>query len=49
MSDALMQIPGALAAVGTLLTVYYVGRQGHGRSHSDSWPGRRHSPWVKRN
>jgi hypothetical protein len=44
MSDAMMQIPGALAAAGTLLTVYYVGRQGHGRAHSENGPGRRHSP-----
>jgi hypothetical protein len=41
MSDNLSQIPEAVAAAATLLTVYYLGRQGHGRSRSDSWHGRR--------
>ena len=31
MSDALSQIPEAVAAAAVLLTVYYWGRQGHGR------------------
>jgi hypothetical protein len=29
MSDALSQIPMAVAAASALLTVYYVGRRGH--------------------
>jgi len=41
MSDTLSQIPEAVAAAATLLTVYYVGRRGHGRSRTASWQGRR--------
>jgi len=41
MSDSLSQIPEAVAAAAVLLTVYYWGRQGHGRSRSQSWPGQR--------
>ena len=37
MSDALSQIPEAVAAALALLTVYYLGRRGH----SESWPRRR--------
>ena len=50
MSDALSQIPEAVAAAAILLTIYYWGRQGHGRSRSESWPGRRQpqSARVKR-
>lgn len=50
MSDALSQVPEAVAAVATLLTVYYLGRRGLGRSRSESWPARRQSdsPTVKR-
>jgi len=31
LSDALPQIPEAVAAASILLTVYYVGRRGHGK------------------
>jgi hypothetical protein len=41
MSNTLSQIPLAVAAASTLLTVWYVGRKGQGRSRSESWPGRR--------
>ncbi len=41
MSDALSQIPQAVAAASILLTVYYLGRRGQGRPRSESWPGRR--------
>ena len=34
MSDAVSQIPEAVAAAATLLTVYYLGRRGHGQSRS---------------
>jgi hypothetical protein len=50
MSDAMSQIPEAVAAASVLLTVYYLGRRGHGRSRSESWHGRRppHSARLKR-
>ena len=50
MSDALSQIPMAVAAGSILLTVYYLGRQRPGRSRSESWHGRRpsHSGRLKR-
>ena len=50
MSNALSQIPMAVAAASILLTVYYLGRQGPGQSRSESWPGRRqpHSVRLKR-
>ena len=41
MSNTLSQIPLAVAAASTLLTVWYVGRKGPGRSRSASWTGRR--------
>jgi hypothetical protein len=41
MSDAVSQIPESVAAVSVLLTVYYLGRRGHGRSRSESWHRRR--------
>ncbi len=41
MSDILSQIPEAVAAAATLLTVYFLARRGHGRSGIESWPGRR--------
>ncbi len=31
MSNTLSQIPEAVAAAGTLLTVYFLARRGHGR------------------
>jgi len=34
MFDAVSQIPEAVAAAATLLTVYYLGRRRHGESHS---------------
>ena len=42
MSDALSQLPEAVAAAAVLLTVYYWGRQGHGRSGPQPWSGRPH-------
>lgn len=41
MSDAVSQIPEAVAAASVLLTVYYVGRRGRGQSRSESWHRRR--------
>jgi hypothetical protein len=43
MSNTLSQIPEAVAAASTLLTVYYLGRRGPARLRSESWPGREHS------
>lgn len=49
MSDALSQIPEAVAAAAVLLTVYYCGRQGHGRSGSFRPDRRQAKSWtVKR-
>ena len=50
MSDALSQIPEAVAAASILLAVYYLGRRAEGQSHPGSWPGRRqaHGTKVKR-
>ncbi len=50
MSDAVSQIPEAVAAAATLLTIYYLGRRGQGRSHSESCSARRqsHSARVER-
>ena len=39
MSSTLSQIPLAVAAGSTLLTVWYMGRKGQGGSRSESWPG----------
>jgi hypothetical protein len=41
MSDTLSQLPEALAAAATLLTVYYLGRRGHERSRTEFWSGQR--------
>lgn len=50
MSNTLSQIPLAVAAASTLVTVWYVGRKGQGRSRSESWLGRRqlHDARLKR-
>jgi hypothetical protein len=47
MSDALAQLPEAIAAASALLTVYFLGR----REHSKARPRRRlsHGANVKRN
>ncbi len=47
MSDALSQIPEAVAAAAVLLTVYYWARQGNGRSRYQAWPGRRQAKSVR--
>ncbi len=41
MSETLSQIPEAVAAAATMLTVYYLGRRGHGRGRTESLRGRR--------
>jgi hypothetical protein len=41
MSETLSQIPEAVAAAATMLTVYYLGRRGHGRRGTESLRGRR--------
>ena len=40
MSNALAQIPQAIAAASIMLTVYYWRRQGQRRSRAESWRGR---------
>jgi len=44
MSNALSQIPEAVAAASILLTVYYLGRRGQTRFRSESWSGRSEMP-----
>jgi hypothetical protein len=43
MANAMSQIPESVAAASVLLTVYYLGRRGHGRSRFESWSGGRHA------
>ena len=41
MSNTLSQIPLAIAAGSTFLTLWYMGQKGQGESRWDTWPGRR--------